>query len=154
MTDTPNTPTAPAPLETAAYPLMAYNYRVDVAGVTMAFSEVSGLKRHFDHVTYRHGFSYVQGEQISKYYIDKYEAVTMKRGTVKGLTGLVSWLESDSPKAVEIRLCDEQGAAAVTWKIAKALPVKLDAPTFDASTNEVAIVSLELMAAGITITHH
>ena len=36
-------------------------------------------------------------------------------------------------------------------KIASALPVKLNAPTFDANANEVAIDSLEIMASDISL---
>jgi hypothetical protein len=34
------------------------------------------------------------------------------------------------------------------------LPTKLEAPTFTASSNEVAIVSMELIAADLTADYH
>ena len=41
---------------------------------------------------------------------------------------------------------DQVGAPVVTWHIAKAVPVKVSAPTYDATTNDVAIDTLEVMA--------
>ncbi len=135
------------------YPLMTYNFRVDVGSATMSFSEVSGLKREYEHVTYRHGLSYTEGEQITTYYIDKYSAITMKRGTIKGAAGLQSWLDSKDEKPLSVHLCDDQGIPVVTWKIAKAVPVKFEGPSFSASGNEVAVDTLEVMAAGIKVNY-
>ena len=64
----------------ANYPLPAYNFRVDVAGAGMSFSEVSGIAVARGHVTYRHGFSYTEGESITQYANEKFSAITMKRG--------------------------------------------------------------------------
>ncbi|MCG8421904.1 MAG: phage tail protein [Proteobacteria bacterium] len=133
------------------YPLMVYNFRVTVGGTTMGFSEVSGLNREYETVTYKHGFSYWEGEEITKYRYDKYVSVTLKRGTVKGVSDLYDWLEGKDKRVVEVNLCDEQGTPIVRWHIAKAIPIKLEAPTFDANSNDVSIETLELMAAGISL---
>ena len=50
-------------------------------------------------------------------------------------------------------MCDEKGAAVVTWQIKKALIVKLDAPALQAGGNEAAIETLTLMASGISVEH-
>jgi len=55
---------------------------------------------------------------------------------------------------MDISLCDETGTPLVSWKIGIAVPVKLQAPTFDANSNDVAIESLEIMASKISIVHH
>ena len=55
-------------------------------------------------------------------------------------------------KDVVVRLCDEQGKPIISWKIVNAFPTKLDAPSFDAKSNEVAVESMELRADAITIT--
>src|SRR5262245_28421686 len=91
----------------AAYPVMAYNFTV--GGTVMSFAEVQGLVREYEHVTYRHGFSYREGEDIVKYRIDKYVPITMKRGTVIDGTALHEWLEHKGDKAIDISLCDESG---------------------------------------------
>jgi phage tail-like protein len=51
---------------------------------------------------------------------------------------------------MEVHLCGAQGPV-LTWQIAKAMPVKLSASSFDAKTNEVAIETLEVRAAGIAV---
>jgi phage tail-like protein len=136
-----------------SYPLAAYNFRVTVEGTAMRFAKVSGLQREYQTLTYRHGLSFLEGEQIAKYYVDKYVAVTLEQGTMIGSKSLHEWLESKDKKSMEIQLCDPAGTPVIAWRIAKALPVKLSASTFDAKSNEVAIDTLEIKAAGISIVH-
>jgi len=145
--------------ETAAsqrskYPLAAYNFRVTVGDATMGFSEVSGLVREYQTLVYKHGLSYWEGEEITKFRYDKYVQVTLKKGVVAGATTLAEWLESLDKKSLSVSLCDETGAAVVTWQIKKALLVKLEAPSLQASGNDAAVESLTLMASGITVEHH
>jgi phage tail-like protein len=137
----------------AGYPLAAYNFRVTVDGATMRFAKVSGLEREYETLTYRHGLSFIEGEQIAKYYISKYVSITLEQGTVVGSRSLHEWLERKTKSAMEVSLCDEQGTPVIAWRIAKALPIKLSASSFDAQTNEVAIDTLEIKAAGISIVH-
>ena len=140
----------------ADYPLPAYNFRVTIGEETVSFSEVSGVNVEFETVTYRHGLSFWEGEGIKKYYYNKYVPITLKKGTVKGRNFFYEWIneKSKSARSMEVSLCDEKGEPVVTWKIATAVPVKLQAPGFDANTNDVSIESLELLAAGISVVHH
>jgi len=137
----------------ASYPLAAYNFRVTVDGTAMRFAKVSGLAREHQTVTYRHGLSFMEGEQIAKYYMDKYVSITLEQGVVLGSKFLHAWLEQKTRSSMEISLCDERGIPAIAWRIAKAVPVKLGASAFDARASEVAIDSLEVKAAGISIVH-
>lgn len=137
----------------AGYPLAAYNFRVTVDAQAMSFAKVSGLSREHQTLTYRHGLSFREGEEIAKYRIDKYVSVTLERGSARGAKFLQEWLEERGKRAMEISLCDERGEPVVAWRIARAIAVKLSAPAFDARTNEVAIESLEIKAAGITVVH-
>ena len=138
----------------AKYPLVAYNFRVTVGDAVMGFSEVSGLTREYQTLVYKHGLSYWEGEEITKFRYDKYVQVTLKKGVVAGATALAQWLESLDKKSLSVSLCDETGKAVVTWQIKKALLVKLEAPSLQASGNDAAIESLTLMAAGISVEHH
>jgi phage tail-like protein len=141
------------PDQRTSYPLAAYNFRVTVDGAAMRFAKVSGLVREHQTLTYRHGLSFIEGEQIAKYYIDKYVSVTLEQGAVIGSKFLHEWLERKTKCAMEVNLCDQEGLPVIAWRIAKALPVKLSASAFDARTNEVAIDTLEIKAAGISIVH-
>lgn len=137
----------------ALHPLAAYNFKVTVDGVAMRFAKVTGLQREHQVVTYRHGLSFLEGESISKFHMDRFVPVTLEQGTVAGQKGLHQWLEKGKPCAMEVSLCDEKGVPVLSWSIARALPVKLSAPAFDASTNSLSIESLEVRAAGISIKH-
>lgn len=138
----------------AHYPLPVYNYRVDVGGAAMSFSQLSGMAVEHSHVTYKHGFSYLEGESIEQFRYEKFSSMTLKRGTVSGIEDLHEWLTTRDLRTIDVSLCDEAGAPVVTWHIGKAVPVKLEAPTFDADSNDVAVESLEVMASNVTVEHH
>ncbi len=137
-----------------SYPLAAFNFRVNLNGETVGFSEVSGLKVEYETTTYRHGLSFSEGEDIVRHPVNKYVPITLKKGIVQNLKKLSGWLDSGETRTLDISLCDEQGVAAVTWHIGKAVPVKLDAPALNASGNEAAIETLELMVCRITLEYH
>jgi phage tail-like protein len=136
-----------------SHPLAAYNFQVSVNGAAMRFAKVSGLVREHRTVTYRDGMSFLDGERISKFHIDVFIPVTLERGTVLGDRFLLTWLEGSAPSAMEVSLCDETGVAVIAWSIAKAVPVKLTAPTFDASANQLSIDTLEIRASGISMKY-
>ena len=137
----------------ASFPLPVYNYRVTVDGETMSFAKVSGIEVSYDTVSYRHGFSFLEGERIQSFAFDSFSDVTLTRGVILGARplALYQWLEKKEIRGVEVSLCDETGTPVVTWKIAQALPVKVAAPEFDADSNNAAIESLTLKARGISI---
>jgi len=136
------------------YPLPVYSYNVTVDGNRMmAFSTVSGLSIDHDHVLYRHGLSWKMGDLLIRAQ-RKPVNVTLKRGITKHRKELYDWLKQGEKKDIKIELCDESGNAIVTWKVIRALPLKLDAPTFNAGLNEVAIESMSLIAHDLEITHH
>ena len=136
------------------YPLPVYNFRVTVDGTAVGFQDVSGLVLEYQTVTYRHGLSFLEGEDIEKYHLEKYVQVTLKKGVVKGDSFLLNWLKDNRPRMVRVSLCDESGRPVITWRISRALAVKLEASTFDANSNQVSIDTLSLQAAGISVEHH
>lgn len=135
------------------YPLAAYNFRVTRGGSDMRFAKVSGLQREYRTLTYRHGLSFREGESIVRYALDHWISLTLEQGTVAKSDDLLAWLESGEVLPLAISLCGRDGQAAVTWKIAKAVPVKLSTAAFDARGNEVAIDTLEVKAAGVSIEY-
>ena len=138
----------------ASYPLPAYNYRVTIDGSqTMSFSEISGLEIDHEHVLYRHGFSWVIGDHLIRGQRTPIN-VTLKRRVVKQRKYLYDWLKSEEKRDVRVELCDEGGLAIVSWDVFRALPYKLDAPAFSASSSDVAIESLDLIAHDLRITHN
>ena len=81
-----------------------------------------------------------------------------KKGVVRkaSIAALYDWINSTQinqidKKDVYVRLCDEKGDAVISWKVLNAFPTKLDAPSFTATSNDVAIETMELMADFILI---
>lgn len=140
--------------QATSYPLAAYNFRVTVGDLAMSFTEVTGLVRQFETITYRHGLSFAEGESITRFRIDKFTPVTLKRGVIKGMPQLRDWLEQGDQRSIGISLCDESGEPVVTWRVQKALPTQLDAPALQAAGNDAAIETLTLMVAGISVETH
>lgn len=140
-------------IQSAQYPLAAFNFRITIDGLAFGFAEVSGLAREYQTLTYRHGLSAWEGEAITKFRIDKFAPLTLKRGVVKSGShkALLDWLESTTPRSMVVSLCDGQGVAVVNWKIGRALLTKIEAPTLAAAGNDAAIDTLQLMVAGVTV---
>ncbi len=138
-------------LQAASYPLAAYNFRVTVGSVAMGFAEVTGLTRQYETLTYRHGLSFAEGEQIVRWRIDQFSDMTLRRGVVQGMPELREWLESGELRNLTVSLCDATGTPVVSWRVQKALPVKLDAPALQADSNSAAVETLALKVAGITV---
>ena len=146
----------------ATYPLPVYNYRVtildDGKSETIGFSEVSGLTVAYDPVTYRDGFSFAMGHVVVPG-LARPVSVTLKRGVTRSGNYLQGWLEAAShgsigagvKRDVLIDLCDEEGKPVIRWTVSAAMPVKLEAPSFNAASNDVAIASLELVAPKVMV---
>ena len=135
------------------YPLVSYNFRVTVGVTSMSFQEVSGIAIAYEHVVYRHGLSFWEGEQIATVKFDAFAPITCKRGTMldSNALALYEWLRSQEIRTMDVMLCDTTGKAVMAWKIARAIPTKLSAPTLDAKSNEVSIDVLEVQARGVSI---
>ncbi|MFK0733588.1 MAG: phage tail protein [Gloeotrichia echinulata GP01] len=140
------------------YPIPVFYYRVTIEGQdAIAFSEVSGLNIEYETITYRDGLSYRDG---AKYMPGLSTAVnlTLKKGIVRKDSYLFNWINTIQLNTVEKRdiridLLDETGTAVVSWTVINAFPKKLDAPSFNASSNEVAIESVELMASSVNVDY-
>jgi phage tail-like protein len=135
------------------YPLAVYNYRVKVDQTEMSFSELTGIAVEYDHVSYRHGLTFLEGESIQTFYFDSFKPVTCKRGTILGKNPLFlhDWLSSREQRSMEVSLCDEKGTPVLSWKIVAAVPVSLKAPAFTAASNEVAIETVDLQVRGVSV---
>lgn len=141
------------------YPLPVYNYKIEIDGKTVAFSEVSGLSVGYETSTYVE--SPTSGVGPHRMYMPgqrKPVTITMKKGVAVGVSvpTLFAWINSIElnrvdKKDIYVRLCDENGAAVISWKVINAFPTKLDAPSFTASSNDIAVESMELMADGVVV---
>ncbi len=134
------------------YPLPAYNYKVRLDEEILAFSEVSGLSKSYEKVIYKHGFSFLMGIMIIRAQQNEI-VLTLKRGVVAKRSHLYNWLTDNKAKDIFIDLCDETGNAIIQWKVSNALPLKIEAPTFSATDNSIAIESMEVTAEDLTIEY-
>lgn len=144
-----------------SYPLPAYNYKVEINGKAVGFSEVTGL--NISHATTTYKESPTQGgaagprKMIMPAQLGEVK-ITLKKGVVRGdsITTLFQWINGIQINQVEkkdihIRLCDEKGDAVISWKVINAFPTQLDAPSFNAGSNDAAIESMQLTGDGVVI---
>ncbi len=143
------------------YPLPVYNFRVDIGTETIGFAEVSGLSIGYETTTYRE--SPTGGGQAGPHVMimpgqATSTTVTLRRGMVlaSSLTYLYDWIGTVRTNQVDkrdvtVRLCDEADATVMGWRVTNAFPTRLDAPTFDAASSEVAVETLVLVADGVTV---
>ena len=144
-----------------SYPLPVYNYRVEIGSEAVAFSEVSGLSISYEKTTYKESQTasgmvgpkrFIMPAQVAE------TTLTLKKGLVPAvsLKTLYQWIKGVQTNQVEkkdirVSLCDENGEAVVTWMVMNAFPTKLDAPTFDATSNDAAVETMELTADSVMI---
>lgn len=140
----------------AQYPLPAYNYRVSIDGETAAFSQVTGLSYSFGTSTYKESpvDGGAPGPIVMKMPSQAADiTITLQKGIVRGksIPTLFNWinlkiLNQIPKKDIQIDLCNEKGKAIFRWTVRNAFPTKLNAPGFDANSNDAAIESMELTA--------
>ncbi len=136
------------------YPYKKYNYKVLLDNTEEAgFSEVSAPDITSDPVEYREGnmAGRTPGKQPG---LMKYSNVTLKRGTTESQV-FVAWMKEiqdgkATRKTVVITLMDDEMNEVASWQLEKAWPTKYTAPDFNATSNEVAIESLELVTEGVS----
>lgn len=144
-----------------SYPLPAYNYKVEINGKAIGFSEVTGL--NINHATTTYKESPTQGgmagprKMIMPAQTGEVK-ITMKKGVVRSdsVATLFQWINGIQINQVEkkdiyVRLCDEKGEAVISWKVINAFPTQLDAPSFNAGSNDAAIESMQLTGDGVMI---
>lgn len=145
----------------ATYPLPTYNYKVEIGSDTVAFASVSGLNVDFETTTYKESPTESKSVGPRVMYMPAQAParnVTLKKGLVRGTSVkvLYNWISSTSTnqtekKDIRVRLCDENGAPVITWTVTNAFPTKLEAPSFDADSNDVAVETMELMADAVSV---
>jgi phage tail-like protein len=144
-----------------SYPLPGYNYKVVFGTTTLSFTEVSGLQITVEKYTFKQ--SPTESNQVGPVIMHMPgqgtpSILTLKRGVILGkdIRYLYEWIASIKANVVEKRdvfvyLMDEVGKPIVGWKVIKAFPTNLDAPTFNAGSNDAAIETVELMADNVEL---
>ncbi|MFC6724536.1 phage tail protein [Halobium palmae] len=133
------------------------NYRFllefDSVGVA-AFSECALPDSTTEPIEYRDGND-VKATVRKLGSLTKYGNLTLKRGTTDSIE-LVEWRKQveqgdvdGARQSIAVVLLDEEGNPGPRWEFENAWPSKYDAPDLNATANEVAIETLEIVVEGM-----
>lgn len=131
-------------------PYRGYNFLVEIDGITEAgFQECSGLDSSTDAVDYRVGSDPNHVRKLTG--LNKFSPITLKRG-ITDSDALWNWRQkvvdgrsdNETRKNISIVLLNE--AREEKWRLSlrRAWPSKYTAPTFNATSNDVAVETLEI----------
>ena len=139
-------------------PITKYNFKVEIDGIAVAFTKVSGLDIKYETITYAES-STKSGSPgprriLMPGQLKPPSEIKCEKGTTaqENFVVLYAWINSIqatrvNKKDVCVRLCDEHGDTVLSWKAINAFPTKVASPEFDAKEEkEVAIQEMTLMA--------
>ena len=139
-------------------PYRSFNFLLEIDGVELAsFSECSGLSSEGEAVDYREGTD-VPLNVRKLPGLRTYANVSLKRGITKD-DELFRWytLVVNGAALSRIRrngsvvLLNEAREQVMRWNFRDAWPNKYEGPTLNASGNEVAIETIEIVHEGLTV---
>ncbi len=136
-------------------PYRSLNFRIEIDGLTLgSFSECSGLSSEGDVVEYREGTD-VPLTVRKLVGLRKYTNFTLKRGYTQN-SELWDWYKNivngvPDRRNGSIILMDEERNDVMRWSIESAWINKIEGPTFNASGNEVAIETVEIVHEGLAL---
>lgn len=127
-------------------PYRGYRFTVDDISVQTGFSECSGLTFDTDPVEYREGKDEPHVRKLRG--LRKYANIVLKRGISKDLS-LWNWYldvinGADKPKDGAIVLHNEKGEPVLRWQFYGGWICKWEGPSLNATSNDVAIESIEI----------
>lgn len=135
------------------YPIPTYRFIVTLGDEQVPFTSASGLDINFDTIEYRDGtgnwFKMPGQRQVPN--------ITLSKGVFPGKNVMYEWINSIQLNQVEkkdimISLTNEAGTEVlVSWNVSNAFPTSLTSPSFDATSNEIAVQQITLMADRVTI---
>jgi phage tail-like protein len=141
-------------------PYAGYNFEITVNGVSDdgsavkgSFSEASGLEVAIDPIEYRNGSEDLTVRKIPG--LKKFTNITLKRG-VTGDLAFWNWILAAMNGAVlrtegSVVMLDEQKAEVLRWNFKRGWPSKWTGPGLNATSNEVAMETLEICHEGLEI---
>jgi len=137
-------------------PFRGYNFKVEIDGITRAgFRECSGLDATSDPIAYREGNEKVYTSRMLQGQV-KYSPIVLKGGITDDHS-LWDWRKKviDGKGAGErkngsIVLMDEGGEEKLRWNFVNGWPTKWSGPSFNATANEVAVESIEIVHEGVS----
>lgn len=133
-------------------PYRSYNFLVELDGITRAgFQECSGLDSTQDPVNYREGNEGLTARKLPG--LNTYSNIVLKWGIVDD-TELWEWRQQTMEGSIErkngsIVLLDDVGEEKGRWNFREGWPTKWTGTTFNATSTEVAVETLEIAHEGV-----
>lgn len=140
------------PVGTRTDPYRSFNFLVEIDGITRAgFRECSAPDTSTDPIDYREGNEHLTTRKLPG--LVKYTNITLKWGMTDDHE-LWDWRKKAMEGKVErkngsIILLDDAGNEKVRWNFRNAWPTKWTGPTFNATGNDIAIETLEIVHEGV-----
>lgn len=129
-------------------PRTPFHFQIEVDGLCIGFSEISGLGQEIGVIEHREGVN--ADMPIGKIPgLNKFSTITLKRGIIPADPVLIDWLSGDEPKDLKIHLLNEHQEQVTSFKVKQAFPRKVISPGLKGSGNEMAVEALELAHEGI-----
>ncbi len=135
-------------------PFRSFNFKVELDGIARAgFRECSGLDASQDPIEYREGTEGLSARKLPG--LNKYSNITLKWGMTDD-TELWDWRKKAAAGRIQrkngsIVLLDDAGEEKMRWNFRDAWPTKWTGPSFNATGNEVAIETLEIVHEGLEL---
>lgn len=135
------------------YPIPTYRFVVTLGSEHVPFTSASGLDITYDTIEYRDGTGNWFKMPGQRQAIN----ITLSKGVFPGKNALYEWINSIQLNQVEkrdilISLTNDAGTQVlISWNVSNAFPTSLTSPSFDATSNEIAVQQLTLMADRVTI---
>ena len=135
-------------------PYAGYNFYIEWSGVIHAgFRECSGLDSTQEAGTYREGTDPMTMRKLPG--LVTYANITLQRGITNN-DELYKWRQNivsgvTDRREVSIVLLDDQAQEKIRWNLTNCWPTSWKAPGLNATTNDVAIESLEIVHEGIKV---
>lgn len=146
-------------------PIQAFRFLVRVsgsAGISAAFTRVSGIRMRVDTVQSRGGRD---GRGVKEFApaLTSYGPVTLSKGVV-GDSAFLDWLLAVSPdleagpaggnyrRTIDVISLNERGDPAVTWTLLNAMPIGYELAPLDSSRSEVLMETVTFAVTGLRRT--
>ena len=135
-------------------PYRNFNFVVEIGGIQQAgFSDASGFGASTDPIEYREGGDNTHSHKLPGQ--TKYPNIVLKWGLTDSHE-LWDWYKNivngiPDRRHGSVILMDEQRKDVLRWSVENMWIKKIEAPTFNATANEVAVESVEIVHEGLAL---
>lgn len=133
-------------------PYRGYRFRVEIDGIVrFGFRECSGLESSQDPIEYREGTDALTMRKLPG--LVKHGNLSLKWG-ISDDVDIWNWRKQTADGRVQrksgsVLLMDDAGEVKARWNFRDAWPAKWSGPSLNATSNDVAIESIELVHEGL-----